>query len=208
MIWTTIEASFLTILLMSVERLVVLSYPLTWPLILTTNRTIFGIVLTWLVAMSCGVAVHFFLDSAQFALTVLFEVSVVVAAVLHCIIFRRLRIIRAFSQKFEEIADTTDVNVRQASQPRATKVLLILVVILTLTVLPYMVNIQLLFSIDLGFLSLSQDKRNFLVKCSHYLLAVEITNFIANPIVYAWRLKRYRKAFTETFLSFVCERDG
>ena len=202
LVWITIGASSMTLLLMSAERLIVLSYPLTWPFILTKRRTLASIAITWGVSLACGLSIRFSgTPLAMFAVTTLFELAILTVVVLHTIIFGYLRKWPAPAQALDEPQNKkTHRRLEHVSQSNATTVLLILVVIFIFTVLPTIVVLQLFAAYWMGFVPASSFEG--LAQSHHYLHPIELLNFVANPIVYAWRLKQYRKALGETFATF------
>ena len=206
MVWTTIEASMLNLMVMSVERLLAFTFPFTMPSKPTLKRTFVLIGLIWLVSISCGVAVHFCKDPAQFGLTVVFEISVLVFLIVHGVIFgywrRRNRQFRVFSRDFSK---DTARKMKHSMHSNLTKVVLILILIVIITLLPYMIGLQLLFWSRLKLKpAINEADQHRIQLFVHYFYPIELINFVANPVVFAWRLKRYRKAFLQAFACLKC----
>ena len=79
---------------------------------------------------------------------------------------------------------------------RLTYVVVLLTVVEMITVLPYMIGVQIYISYKLS--PLDPDKSNIRSFVLYYL-PFELSNFALNPIVYAWRLPKYRQALLHTF---------
>lgn len=201
MVWTTIEASLLSLMVLSIERTIAFSHPFTTSSIVTVKRTIFVLVLTWIISITCGICVYFYTVPTQFGLTVVFEVSVFVFIIGQGFIFFKMRqrnnemLIRN-----REISRGTRKAMRQTTNNHVTKVVLILVFVVVVTVLPYMIGLQIIYWTLLGYKpGASAEIFDGVATFIHYFYPIELINFAVNPIIYAWRLKRYRRALFVAF---------
>ena len=206
LVWTTIQASLLSLMVLSIERTIAFAYPFKSGTIVTIRRTILVLICIWLISVSCGVFVRYYKVPSQFALTVVFESSVVVFTISHGVIFvkmqRRNKQMHVFTRN---ISRDTRKAMHQSANNHVTKVVLILIFVLVVTVLPYMIALQLIFWNRLQLKPpLNDQVLAGVIKFAYYFYPIELLNFIVNPVIYAWRLKRYRRAFYEALAPFNC----
>ena len=83
-----------------------------------------------------------------------------------------------------------------SQQEKLTNVVLLLVGILVFTVLPYLVA-TLLYITYTTFMK--RDVPEGLLKFIKNFFPIELLNFALNPLVYAWRLRQYRKSLRYLF---------
>lgn len=194
--WTTVQCSFFSLLLMSIDRLVIILYPLTWPTILTVKRTITSIVVVWLVSISGGVLMHFYKMKAQFAVLIFVEFCTLVFVINTCCIYPVLK-------KREQGQSISGASSRQAQllshqvpHDKMSTVVIILMVVLVITQLPFVICLKIWLTHNIIDDNILQN-----VVMGSYLPVYLYTqtfaslNFVVNPIVYAWRLRTYRKVF-------------
>ena len=96
---------------------------------------------------------------------------------------------------------------RGAAQSRVdeevTAVVAILLAVLIFTMVPHFICVQLLLAnILIDDTALDGIDQNKLYLAFEYTDALSFLNFVVNPIVYAWRLRMYRRAFVKLFRSF------
>ena len=213
-IWTTIEASLMSLMFLSVERIVAFQYPFASKSIVTVKRTIIAIIFIWIFAITCGVFIYHYTIVTQLVMSVIFEVCVVIFLICQGYIILTMQ-----KRKKAHLFCDRDVSIvtrkhiqRQRHSNNVTTVVLILIAVVVITLLPYMVAIQIYFLSELKLRPpLDKDTKKVVLDFIAYFYPIELLNFIVNPIIYAYRLKRYRKAllFAFSFLNcgpFVKER--
>ena len=194
--WTSIEASFLTIFVMSLERYIAIVFPFTAEVWLSKTRTIQSCVVVWIFSAVCGACITFSRFIASFCLMVVFEITILFTTFLYYKIFIKLGQRRGCLPSLQlTSARGTCRNAELQREYQLTTVVVALTFILIVTVLPYMVGGQIM--ILAGRLP-PVTKYPKLQLFLHYYLPVELMNFVFNPIVYAWRLPKYRFALLQT----------
>jgi CBS domain containing-hemolysin-like protein len=184
--WTSIEASFLTIFIMSLERYIAILHPFKANLWLSKTRTILSCIFTWIISGLCGLYMALNRETARLVLALFFEITILVTCFLYYKIFIKLAERRQCLQL--QLTNNNDNDDLQREY-QLTTVVAVLIIILILTVLPYVIAGQI--SVTTKY---DASLRLFL----HYYFPVELTNFLLNPIVYALRLPKYRSAILNT----------
>ena len=180
---TSLEASFLTILVMSLERYIAIVFPLKAQIWLSKRRTIKSCVAVWFIAALCGVCMALSRLIVRFCFTILFEITVLVT------IFFYYKIVIKLRQR------DLDMQSTGARGSNLTTVVVFLVVIMIVTVLPYMLTLQI-YLVRSMFMVANYDPK--LQLFLYYSIPIQLMNFVLNPIVYAWRLPKYRLALLGT----------
>ena len=215
--WGSNLVSFLTLFLMSAERFVVVALPTLWVSILTTRRTIIGICIIWCLAIIDGIVAHFHTKKTMFVTIIVMEVCVVVFIGTHLYIFFFLKKPRSPPQPpdddvGERTAMTTWSSTAEASSHVTMKqhrevatvaakhreiatVVAILLAVLTLTMVPNFICVQIILVRETNVTRIGDLNKYDFYQLLHYTDALSIFNFVVNPIVYAWRLSMYRRAF-------------
>lgn len=193
--WITVEVSFLTILAMALDRFIAVTYPTQSESIVSAQRTLVGCALIWILSTAIGILIYRHLNVGKFVFCMLFEVNILGVAVLYILMYRKARVI----SKLAHSGEMKDKHaIRKATlESRLYAVVLVLVGVLVVTVLPYILALH----IELGYLITSPEgeRNSALDAFLTFYLPVELLNFLVNPIVYAWRLPKYRKALWRTF---------
>ena len=197
LVWTAFCVSFFTLFLMAAERLVVVKLPMVWSTLLTIPRTLISILCVWLLSAGAGVAIHFHQYYTQFVICLLVEFSALSFIAIHVYILWLLRqrdiTCKDPSQNTPCLATSRNENIVHR---KLTIVVTILLSLLIVTCVPYFVCLQM-FAINNTFDKTLAKK----VKIHVYDIVYQYTdallyvNFLSNPIIYAWRLRMYRKAF-------------
>ena len=176
-IWLGYTASFLTIAVLSCERYIAIRYIWSAGRIVTKKRTLFVIFGIWVLSSFSFIAMPTKnIGLYVFSLSSVLEVCIFVVVVFYLKLWR-LR--RKQSQRESTMA------VKQ--EMKLTIVVLLLVLLLIITALPLMIVYQLLFLKDT---SSALPLR---------LLPLFALNFGLNPIIYGWRLPKYRRSFHRLF---------
>ena len=198
----------MSLMFLSVERIIAFREPFASRSIVTVKRTIIAIVLIWIFSMSCGTLVYFKQVETQFAMTLVFEVCVVIFLVSQAYIIMKMQ-----KRKRKNLFCDHDVSIvtrkhmekQQNYNQNVTKAVSILIIVVVVTLLPYMVALQIYFLSELHFRPpLDPKTQRFLTEFIYYFYPIELINFIVNPIIYAYRLKRYRNAFLNAFSFLNC----
>ena len=187
--WINIEASFITILVMSLERYIAIVFPFKAQVWLSKTRTTKCCVAAWFISVMCGACMGLSPLIVGFCLMIVFEITIVVTTFFYYKIVMKLRERRTIlTSMHSNGARATRNNANFLREYKLTTVVVLLVVILIITVLPYIFAFQIFFVQHLSTLNLKLEL--FLV----YYLPAGLINFVLNPIVYAWRLPNYRLA--------------
>ena len=203
-----ILASQAAVLLMTIERSIVISKPLTWNEILPRRRMLLFMLCSWIAVVTL-VAIIFYLlwykNTERQGLIVLHvwstlhTVLLLSAAAVNIYMFKKL-------QKNDGLADShlstrviPQANAQQTSmhlKRKASKLVLLLAVMMIVTCLPtslwnlitvicYLYKLHCNFQFNSTILNVS--------------LLLQNLNFILNPLVYIWKDRIYRNAFYRTF---------
>lgn len=195
--WTTVQGSFLTLLLMSLDRLVIVVYSLSWSNILTIGRTIISIGVIWLVSVAGAITMHFYSMQTRLAIVIFVELCILMFVGNSLFIYPVLR--KREQRQFISVASTQSMNQRSLRTPQHDKmstVVIILMGVIIITQLPFILCYQLWLIHHLIDNKLLQNiHEETYLKASLYSHAFACLNFVVNPIVYAWRIRKYRKAF-------------
>lgn len=183
-IWLGYTASFLTITLLSCERFVAIKYIWSTNRIVTKQRTMYGIITIWLVSCTAFINISpLYMDNYILSLSTFFEFCVIVVVIFYVKLWR---IRRSHSQQESMVA------VRQ--EMKLTVVVFLLLVILVFTTLPLMTIYQIT-----NLASRICKTKYCLGEAVHSLplqiFPVFAINFSLNPVIYAWRLPKYRRSF-------------
>ena len=218
--WITVQVSFFTIFVMSTERLVAIVFPFRAALLMSKRKTTVYCTAVWILAIVCAGMMNYKLDEVQLFLTIIFELIIICIVMEYYKIFRQLRGLwqnsknRTVCNAHNNNETSKMVTIKTADLQREYEVTIVVVtlaVILVATVIPHMVVSQVILYYNL-FGTPLQDEHPA-VKFSSYYFPIELLNFVVNPVVYAWRLPKYRKAFLATFSfgkekKFKCSTNG
>ena len=201
-IWASVQNSFITVLLLAVERLFVVKEPLRARRIITRRRTVVAIAITWIASVLSGGATGISYEHkshVQFALLIEFML-IVLAMIL--IYLRILVLLKRSDYLFEgkRVSGgnasccqmrTTRASVR--SQHNLNLVVFIMAVILISTVVPHLI-IGLVYHGFRLFCPNTCALTPALNIAAHVSFPIEMLHFVLNPVVYAWRLREYRQS--------------
>ena len=198
-IWASIGNSFVTILLMAIERYIVIRFPMKAKSIITTKRIFIAIASTWVVSTILGAGVSFsksFHSYIKFG--VLIECFVIVLVML--IIYVRMSVLlRKSSKIFSETQFSRHSSTEHGKKPKdaayqrsLNMVVFYLALVLIITVVPHLIIGQ----IYLGYIFFypTHDRPVALTYAPYISFPVELLNFVLNPVIYAYRLPQFRKA--------------
>ena len=193
--WTSVQVSILTIFIMSLERYLAIVFPFQAEKWLTKKRTLQCIVVTWFLSCLSGVLRTFYENITMLSLSVFFELTVLVTLFLYYKIFVVLaKRKKANAVNLGLLPQREALHEEIKRESRLTDVVVILTAIMVITVLTYMIALQVYILYDLSSPGHLSSAKLFVV----YYLPVELSNFVINPIVYAWRLPKYRHALLQT----------
>lgn len=201
--WVTVQVSFFTIFVMSTERLIAIVFPFRAALLMSRKKTLFYCGAVWFVAIVCAGLMNVKEQPVWFVLTVIFEIVIMIIVIEYVFVFRQLRALWRHSKKrvvytheHQAICSPDKRTSDLQREYQATIVVVTLAVILILTVFPYMVLTQIILGCRLFHHSCKVEEA--LNSFMWYYFPIELLNFALNPVVYAWRLPKYRKAFQRT----------
>ncbi|CAB4007207.1 melanocortin receptor 5 [Paramuricea clavata] len=199
--WIAFCASLLTVILMAAERLLIVTLPMEWSTLLTIPRTLLCILAVWLLSIGCGVAIHYRRYYVQFVMCLIVEISALFLIATHIYIVWMLqrREIHRMVVNQNPSKDTPGLPTppnKNSAHRKVTMVVTILLSVLIVTCVPYFVIIQM-FVINNTFDKTVAENVNLEIydRAFVYTFALLYVNFFMNPIIYAWRLRMYRKAF-------------
>ena len=194
----SMQISFYTLILMSLDRLIIAIVPMTWSRILTKRNTIIGMVFAWGFAIFGSFAMKYLIiTKRRFALLLFLEITAVLFVLIHVVIFlvlRRQRRDFSHSGSSAEISTVMDLTL-QACHAQITSVVLTLMTVLIITYTPYIVFSNILLAKKGTNMEVLVYNDGFA-----YARAFSYLNYAANPVVYAWRLRVYRKALCSLIL--------
>ena len=184
--WTTVQASFFTIFIMSLERYIAILHPFKAGRWLSKSRTIQSCILTWILSGLCGLCMIFYTEKMRLFLATLFEIIILVTCFLYYKIFIKLAERRA-SLPLQLNGSHGNSDLQREYQ--LTTVVAVLTLILIVTVIPYTIA---------GQINILTNDNPGLMTFLRYYFPIELMNFLLNPIVYALRLPQYRYAILKT----------
>lgn len=213
--WVTVSASFLTLSCMAIERLSVVVNPIKAQRMLKTPFVSVCCAVVWVVSIVAGSMIAVNALIAQCIMTVMFESCMIITIGcyirLHCIVKKLNRDgfhttarynVKDSKLKVEENEPALHHRVAVRQESRITNLVFLLIIILAVTVLPYMLLLQVVIAHSL---SCSKCPWSSSMEIAlDILFPIEVLNFVINPAVYAWRLPKFRQASKRTFRRFIC----
>ena len=202
LVWIVFCASFLTLFLMAAERLIIVALPMDWSNLLTIPRTISCILIVWLLSIACGVAIHYKRFYTQLVFCSFIEISALCFVAIHVYILWVFR--RREQHRFNVVGNQatprlTDTPRNQNIVHRKVSIVVtILLTIYIITSVPFFVCVQM-FTLNNAytFHNTLASKANLDIydRLYIYMYSLIYVNCLSNPIICAWRLRMYRKAF-------------
>ena len=190
--------SFMAVLFIAIERIVVIKWHFTWKEILTLKRVFVVIFITWITAVIL-VIIGFrhiknilWSHTLQMIILLICGIAILIAnSVIACLLQHKTRTLAAIAGAQQ----TTN-----SSKKKALKLVIMINIIFMVTCLPYttvylMVLICFLPSSNCNFNHLYLS----IVYASPFMDMLTNINFFINPIIYIWRDNTYRKAFCSMF---------
>ena len=221
LMWATVSASFLTLLVMAVERLFLVIKPIKARNMQLTSKRSFACtccVVVWFISIVAGSMIALNVRKTQCAMVVIFEISLIaIIGCYVCINFNvtklnrrnRFRTAAHYSTenmnlklKEEENKPALHHRVAVSHEARITNLVFVLILILTITVLPYMLLLQIAVALNVNCPSCEWPPS--MILALDVLFPIEMLNFVINPAVYAWRLPKFRQASKKTFSRVIC----
>ena len=193
-----IFVSFMAVLFIAIERIVVIKWHFTWKEILTLKRVFVVIFITWITAVIL-VIIGFrhiknilWSHTLQMVILLICGIAILIAnSVIACLLQHKTRTLAAIAGAQQ----TTN-----SSKKKALKLVIMINIIFMVTCLPY-TTVYLIVLIC--FLPSSNCNFNHLylliVYASPFMDMLTNINFFINPIIYIWRDNTYRKAFCNMF---------
>ncbi len=215
--WVTVSASFLTLTCMAVERLFVVVRPTKAQRMLKRPFACVCCAVVWGISVVTGSMIAVHPAIAQCAMVVMFEVSLITTIGCYIRIYitvnklthEGFRAAARYNKKnanlrieIEENEPALDHRVAVRQESRITNLVFVLIVVLAVTVLPYMVLLQVVLAHTLSCPECGWSPS--MVLALEILFPIEMLNFVLNPVVYAWRLPKFRQASKRTFNKLIC----
>ena len=217
LMWATVSASFLTLSCMAVERLLVVVRPIKVRRMLNRSFACACCAVIWFISIVAGSMIALDARIAQCAMVVIFEISLIATIGCYvCIYFTVTKLNRngfrtaaRYSTKntnlkleVEENEPALHHRVAVRQEARVTNLVFVLILILAITVLPYMLLVQVVLAHSVNCPSCAWTPSMLLAL--DVLFPIEMLNFVINPAVYAWRLPKFRQASKRTFSQLIC----
>lgn len=204
-IWVSVQNSFITILLMAVERLLVVKEPLGVRRIITRRRTVLAIAVTWIASVVSGAATGIptpygiyvrFAILIEFSLIILVMLSIYVRMLVLLKVSDNVLKGKKFSGNSRQQMTSRSCSTR--AQHNLNTVVLNIAVILVVTVVPHVV-VGLTFYTFKLFCPKTCQATPAMTVSTIISFPIELLHFVLNPIVYAWRLSEYRQSLRYYF---------
>ena len=200
--WITMQCSFYTLVMMSIDRLVIVLYSLSWSDILTVRRTVISIFIFWIISIAGGIVMYFYQLETRLAILSFVELSILIFICNSLFIYPVLRK-REKGRFITTVTSSQTVYSRRVLYPlpydNMSRVVIILILVLIITQLPFVIYLQIWLIHHLsGGSILDMVRTKTFVTGYGYAQSFASLNFAINPIVYAWRVKKYREAFADT----------
>ncbi|XP_028397555.1 melanopsin-like [Dendronephthya gigantea] len=198
-IFCSIENSFITILLMSIERLIVIMFPMKAISIITSRRIFISIGVTWFFSILLGAAVSFppgaiFNDYVKFG--ILIECFLIILIMLG-IYIRMIFLLKNSSNVFRENGfirhSSCDARSRRSIDRyhrSLNTVVFYLALVLIITVLPHLILGQVYLGYK--FFHPNHPMPLSLQYAPYVTFPIELLNFVLNSVIYAYRLPQFR----------------
>lgn len=173
--------------------------------------------LVWLISIVCGSMLVVNLLVAQCAMVVMFEISLIATIGSYIRIYFTVRKLNQDGFHTAAHYNTNDAKLKievQENEPalhhrvcvrqesRVTNLVFLLLVVLFVTVLPYMGLLQVAVVDILDCPTCKRSPRMLIAL--DVLYPIEMLNFLINPVIYAWRLPKFRQVSKRTFSKFIC----
>lgn len=196
-IWCSVENSFITILLMAIERLIAIRYPLKAKSMITSRRILILILITWFISMGFGAGVSFPLPYGSYVMFGCLIGCFLIIVVMLAIYFTMIVLLRKSSKMFGGRQITrhgTSESGRKAKDAKFQRclnmVVFYLALVLIITVLPHLIIGQIYLGYALFY---PTHSRPVLLEYAPYIsFPLELLNFVLNSVIYAYRLPQFR----------------
>lgn len=198
-IWASVENSFITVLLMAIERYIFIKFPIKAKSIVTVKRIFLAIGVTWLVSLIFGAGVSL---SHPYDKYIKFGILFQLVFLIFVMLFLYVRIIillgkssKAFQGKqFSRHCSIRSGKAQMENQHQSflNKIVFYLALILFITVLPHLIIGQIFLVFEIFFRSYAKPKA--LEYASFISFPLELLNFVLNAVVYAYRLPKFRSS--------------
>ena len=200
--WITMQCSFYTLVMMSIDRLVIVVYSLSWSDILTVRRTVISIIILWIISIAGGIVMYFYQLETRLAILSFVELSILIFICNSLFIYPVLRK-REKGRFITTVTSSQGIYSQRVLYPLSydnmSRVVIILILVLIITQLPFVIYLQIWLIHQLsGGSILDMVRTKTFVTGYEYAQSFASLNFAINPIVYAWRVKKYREAFADT----------
>ena len=198
-IWASVQNSFVTILLMAIERLIAIRYPIKAKSIITTRRILIAITVTWLISILLGVGVSLPQPYGQYIMFVYLVECFLIILIMLGIYFRMIVLLRDSFRVFHGKQFTRHSRTQSGQKPAVSTyqrslnvVVFYLALVLIITVLPHLILGQIYLGYDFFY---PQKEKPVALQCAPYItFPVELLNFLLNAVIYVYRLPQFRAA--------------
>ena len=182
-------ASFLSITSISIDRFLMVGYPIKHRILMKGKLIILWLGTIWI--LSCFVSilsiVCFHTNGRNIAY-IFCVIVIILSAVMYSSTYNKLKK-RSRNVAFQNSTESHAQKIRILKEKRFFKTIILIACVAFISIVPHMI-----FSVSYSPSSLSKDSLTFLVisTASHVIFN---TNFAVNPLIYILRLPNYRKTF-------------
>ena len=193
-----IFATLSHLLLITVDRYIAIKKPLRYREIVTTRRVTVAVLLAWastiFVAIQDSILAAINSDTNIYSvywnltvvtLNILGLISIIVIVAIYSYIFLEVR--RQQRAQTEHLSVEEIATIRRNN--RGAKTLGIILITLIVTYLPMIVSSIMYYSVNLG--------RPVLNCLASWVATFIMLSSLCNPVIYCWRMKKFRQAFLE-----------
>ena len=204
-------ASLAAVLLMTIERSIVISKPLTWNKILPRKRMLLLMLCSWIaVAVTLLGVIYYFRGRIEYTggqgvnstlgqvNSTLHTVFLFSTAAVNIYIFKNLKKNDGFVDSQQSTRSLPQATTQQKPiylKQKASKLMLLLAGIMIVTCLPN----SLLSTINNTYAHKLHCNLGMNLTIIYVISILENLNFLVNPLVYIWKDRMYRNAFYRTF---------
>ena len=179
-------ASFILLTTLTVETYIVSKYPIKGRIMLTRKKTMILCMVSWFLAIPLGlsnIAYLFIKNFLNLMKIYIAQIGVLEFTVVVQVIFKFLIIQEIFRSR-------QDTEQQNSKHKEIAKTIIILIIILIITNLPYFISKQLEFLWKMHLI----NGNKLLWKFSNYYKPISALNYMANPVLYALRFADYRRS--------------
>ena len=201
----TVRASVFIMTMFAVERFIAVAFPYVYRFSVTIRKTVFGCALCWLVAIisSClELVIHRDLYDVIF-LYITFVVPLITVCFTYSTTYwvmkrktkrlHRLRILNKAPEQGPMLQREIMAKQSEKLQTQLMKTAMLIIFVFVLSLLPF-------WSLTIiGRYCKSCIQEKWFIACYRFSIPILYSNSAFNPLLYAWRMRPYRRSFQALF---------